>query len=273
MATPSLSPGVEPRCRNCDSPLSGRYCSHCGQRDKPLDPTLHDLLHEAVHEFAHLDGKILASVRALLFRPGTLTAEWLAGRRARYIGPVRLYLTFSVLFFLLAALVPKTGGSAVVRFRYDMRGNAAQETGAWAAETGKKIKENPELVQHAFMANASRVMFVLLPVFAGVLRLVYGKATRRYPAFVYFALHYHAFLFAAFSVAVLARFSHNKSVVDAAEGAAMLWAIAYLFIALRKVFGGSRWRTAGRMALAAAAYFPCFALGLMAAALASLLMV
>ncbi len=270
MATPSLSPGVEPRCRNCDSALSGPYCSHCGQRDKPLDPALHDLLHEAVHEFAHLDGKILASVRALLFKPGLLTAEWLAGRRARYVGPVRLYLTFSVLFFLLATLVPKTGGNAVVRFRYDA---SRPDTGGWAAETGKKVKENPELVQHTFMSNASRVMFVLVPVFAAVLRLVYRDAGRRYPAFVYFALHYHALLFAAFSLAVLARFSHNKSVVDAAEAAAMLWAAAYLFTALRKVFGGSRWRTAGRMALAAAAYFPCFVLGLMAAALASLLMV
>ena len=41
---------------------------------------------------------------ALAFKPDFLTHEFLAGRRARYLPPVRLYLVLSVLFFLCASL-------------------------------------------------------------------------------------------------------------------------------------------------------------------------
>ena len=41
-------------------------------------------------------------VATLLFRPGKLTNEDLAGRRSRYIEPLRLYLSISAIFFLFA---------------------------------------------------------------------------------------------------------------------------------------------------------------------------
>ena len=42
----------------------------------------------------------------LLARPGMLVTEYIAGRRQRYVGPLKLYLTFSVIFFVLASLAP-----------------------------------------------------------------------------------------------------------------------------------------------------------------------
>src|SRR5262252_4987894 len=59
------------------------------------------LSHEALHEFAHVDGKIIQTVKLLVTKPGRLTTEFLAGRRARFISPVRLYLTCSLIFFAL----------------------------------------------------------------------------------------------------------------------------------------------------------------------------
>jgi hypothetical protein len=67
---------------------------------------MHDVAHDAVHEFLHLDGKILQTMKLLAFRPGELTREFIAGRRVRYISPIRLYLTWSLIFFALTALVP-----------------------------------------------------------------------------------------------------------------------------------------------------------------------
>jgi hypothetical protein len=105
-APQSSSPASAAEWPNCHAPVEDPWCSKCGQKQSDLDPTWHDLLHETLHEFLHLDGKIFRTARKLFLEPGELTAEFLRGRRARYIGALRLYLTLSVLFFVLTALVP-----------------------------------------------------------------------------------------------------------------------------------------------------------------------
>jgi hypothetical protein len=91
------------RCENCGAAVSGRYCATCGQR---LEPPLHSLWHfsrTATEDLTHADSRLWRTLGALLFRPGYLTREFLAGRRARYLPPVRLYLVVSVVFFLWAS--------------------------------------------------------------------------------------------------------------------------------------------------------------------------
>ena len=58
-------------------------------------------MHELTHEILNVDGKIFRSLRLLLTRPGFLTREIFAGRRASYVSPLRLYLVASVLAFAL----------------------------------------------------------------------------------------------------------------------------------------------------------------------------
>ncbi|HYL01164.1 MAG TPA: DUF3667 domain-containing protein [Steroidobacteraceae bacterium] len=93
------------RCDNCGAGVAGRYCGNCGQR---LEPPVHSLWHFlaiAFEDVTHADSRLWRTLRALLFRPGFLTQEFLAGRRARYLPPVRLYLVLSVTFFLCASLM------------------------------------------------------------------------------------------------------------------------------------------------------------------------
>ena len=52
---------------------------------------------------SHTDSRLWRTLAALLLRPGYLTREFLAGRRARYLPPVRLYLVISLVFFLWAS--------------------------------------------------------------------------------------------------------------------------------------------------------------------------
>ena len=83
--------------------MTQRYCGACGQR---AEPPVHSLLHfsrVATEDLTHADSRLWRTLGALLFRPGFLTAEFLGGRRARYLPPVRLYLVLSVAFFLFAA--------------------------------------------------------------------------------------------------------------------------------------------------------------------------
>jgi hypothetical protein len=100
----SAAPATAPHCDNCGASVTGRYCGVCGQR---LEPPLHSLGHFAriaTEDLTHADSRVWRTLGALLARPGLLTREFLAGRRARYLPPVRLYLVVSVVFFLWAAL-------------------------------------------------------------------------------------------------------------------------------------------------------------------------
>ena len=90
-------------CHNCGIRLAGPFCSACGQKSVPLSVTLHEFAHELTHEMLHVDGRLFQSVRRLLLSPGFLTREYVQGRRARWISPIRLYLIFSVIYFGLGA--------------------------------------------------------------------------------------------------------------------------------------------------------------------------
>lgn len=64
---------------------------------------MRDFVHELVAEHFGLDSKVARTLVALVRWPGRLTKEFIQGRRVRYVPPLRLYLSLSVLYFLLAA--------------------------------------------------------------------------------------------------------------------------------------------------------------------------
>ena len=62
---------------------------------------------QALRRAPESDSELVAhNISTLLQRPGTLTLEFLAGRRMTYVPPLRLYLVASVVYFLLAAFTP-----------------------------------------------------------------------------------------------------------------------------------------------------------------------
>ena len=92
------------RCQNCDTPLQGPYCHQCGQHDFDINQSFGHTFLEALENFFHFDTKLFRNVVTLLFRPGRLTAEFNAGKRASQMPPFRLYVFVSFLFFFLAFL-------------------------------------------------------------------------------------------------------------------------------------------------------------------------
>ena len=103
-------------CLNCGVPLAGAFCSQCGQRDIPPYPSVRDLVIDAFWELSGWDGRFASTVRALVQRPGMLTREFLEGRRARYLSPLRLYLMASLVYFVVEASAPdvRIGGKSPV---------------------------------------------------------------------------------------------------------------------------------------------------------------
>ena len=97
----------ESRCLNCDEPVSGRFCSACGQSTKNLKISFASLTSDFLSDLFHFDSKMLRSLKPLMFKPGLLTAEFVGGKRVSYLPPLRMYLFFSILFFLSVNLSTK----------------------------------------------------------------------------------------------------------------------------------------------------------------------
>jgi hypothetical protein len=95
----------------CGTTLMGPYCHACGQHGHESARSVSALLHDAWHIATHVDDRFWQTPYTLLLRPGVLTKEYCAERRARYLPPVRLYLVLSVLFFAFAAVSPHEVGA------------------------------------------------------------------------------------------------------------------------------------------------------------------
>lgn len=95
-----LKERAEKVCLNCKSELSGRYCHNCGQENvEPKESAWHLIAH-FFSDLFHFDGKFFSTLKLLATRPGFLTEEYVKGRRAAHLNPIRMYLFVSAAFFL-----------------------------------------------------------------------------------------------------------------------------------------------------------------------------
>jgi hypothetical protein len=102
-----------PQCPNCEAVSDGRFCPQCGQHQDTTLVAVRDWLHEVADELFLVDAKLPKTLTRLVLRPGALTAEWLLGRRTRYVAPIRLYLVVAAVFFLLWPIVAGDVGPAI----------------------------------------------------------------------------------------------------------------------------------------------------------------
>ncbi len=91
----------EKNCLNCNARVHGRFCHICGQENlEPAESVWHLTIH-FFNDITHFDGKFFSTLKYLVYKPGFLSREYMAGRRASYLNPVRMYLFTSALFFLI----------------------------------------------------------------------------------------------------------------------------------------------------------------------------
>jgi hypothetical protein len=109
-------------CLNCGEVLRGQHCSHCGQRARVRVLSLGALLRDLFGDITNFDSRLWRTLVPLAFRPGTLTVEYLRGRRTHYSPPFRMYLILSLAFFLLTTLGGSPGDD--LTFGFDEEGAA-----------------------------------------------------------------------------------------------------------------------------------------------------
>src|SRR6218665_2979419 len=98
----------DPVCQNCGHHVEERFCGHCGQENTETRQSFGHLLRHFVEDLTHYDGAFWRTMKNLLFKPAYLTREFLKGRRASYVPPVRLYIFISFVTFLLPYLLPES---------------------------------------------------------------------------------------------------------------------------------------------------------------------
>jgi hypothetical protein len=237
-------------------------------------PSAREFAHEfALHYFA-AEGRLWRTLKALVLHPGRLTIEYLEGRKRKYVLPLRLYLTVSVVFFLLLRLTAPGAEQLAAAFHRSLNdghttftimdlgfgravrkpdGSFTCDLPKWVCNriTERVIQPPGELerrlstVPTEVFSHLSTAVFLLLPLFALFLQLAYWKRT--YGEHFLFALHLHSFWFLVLLVLLLPLPEWIRIPVQ-------IYPIVYSVVALHSVYASAWWSTALKTLLIGLAY-------------------
>src|SRR5882762_10431169 len=88
-------------CLNCGTILQGKFCHNCGQENLQIKESFGHMMNHTISDYFHFDHQFFHTLKPLLFNPGKLTIEYMAGHRVQYLHPVRMYIFISLVYFLL----------------------------------------------------------------------------------------------------------------------------------------------------------------------------
>jgi len=278
-------------CRNCGADAPWNYCPNCGQETAVALPSAFTFLREAAGRYVRFDGRMWRSLHALLFRPGFLTREYLAGRRRRYVRPARLFVALSIVLFAVlrfastgpvvidtgtasaddsARAAHSGGGSSRLGFDVDSDLNLTFDAHSmrWLAPLRARVDAFNRLPREAkvdrLMGNVFRyapyAAIGLLPLFALLLGISYAGGRRRHPgrphryaAHLVFGAHNHAFVFLVATVIALVAYWPLRATL-------IVWSLIYAIVSLHSVYGGSWFGVVLRTLAVTAVYALFFAL-------------
>ena len=201
------------RCVSCDAPLTGPYCSRCGERTlEPEALTLrHFLVHTVAHELLHVDGTLWRTLRLLFTRPGQLSLEYSAGRRRPYVNPFRLLLIAIVAYVLISSSglimtwnfgpVTMSIAPAVVRRSLSVE-NTIEQVDPYGLLRRQVAAKREQLASEAarerfhdrLEAFAEPVSFTNVVLLAATLHLVFRRKRRRFLEHAAFSMHAVSFV-------------------------------------------------------------------------------
>jgi hypothetical protein len=265
------------RCLSCGTVVEGRHCAQCGQAADAHVLSMKEVMGDVTHSLLHLDSRVWRTLRLLVRRPGELTREFIAGRHQLYIPPFRLYLAISIIYFALSALLPESGlldvdAPVILDDKSETVAEGVSQEDidkALEADSSCKVsifgdtpnstdfertlsraceqvkRDGGKLLAERFAATAPKLMFLFLPLMAGVALLFYWRPRRLYAEHLVVFLHNHAFTFLVLAVtAILNEIAELEFPLSGVLYFVMFllwcWLPYYVYRSMRVVYGNGR---------------------------------
>jgi hypothetical protein len=192
-----MSTASQAHCVGCGAVVTGRYCADCGEHTESHDYSMKHFVQEVLETTAHLDGRVLASFRSLLTRPGQLATDFLAGRRKAQMGPVQMFVVCNVLYFLFLPLALQVPFTSTLRMQTENRPWRVMAKRMVTAKVAGRREEIEEYAAHfdeaAHLQGHSLVM-LLVPLFAIGVWALHPRARRYYGEHLVFSFYAIGFL-------------------------------------------------------------------------------
>ena len=88
-------------CKSCGTSFTGNYCNHCGEKViRQEDRKLKHFLGDFINAITFADNKLLRTVKTMLIAPGKLSADFVEGKRKKYMKPISIFFLANLFYFL-----------------------------------------------------------------------------------------------------------------------------------------------------------------------------
>ncbi len=202
--SPPSSLEVTVSCPNCGHAIGLHYCPNCGQHKSDHETKLWHFITEFLGEFIRFDSKLLRTLDPLFREPGKLTKEWVVGKRARYITPLKIYVTASAIAFFALNFAVSQRAATVIAINGTPAASSKplhvrKEDGPVMVliETGivNLRNEDPKLVLEQSLSRLPTSSLLIVPLMACFMWLLYIRSHRSFMEHLVFVLHYNSFCF------------------------------------------------------------------------------
>ena len=217
------------RCPNCNNELTGEYCSSCGQkRYDHNDRKVSTFIKNFFEESFSFDSKFFRSLKLLLISPGFLTHEFMMGKIASYVTPMKMYLFVSIVTFFISSFISPDD---LRSFEEDFDAKDFVESYISQSGVGRDVFEaryNSEI-----QAKLPLYFLLLVVLFSLPLKVIYLQTKRLYVEHLVFSMHFFTFLLIMFTLANLL----ELILPDIGYLFIFLAPFVYLFFAVKNVYG------------------------------------
>ena len=254
----ALPPGS--LCFNCATKLEGPWCHECGQLGEDYHRSAFHLIGETLEGLFHADGRLAKTLPRLLLRPAALTRDYLAGKRAPQVPPLRVFLVVLLIVFVVGGLTSHGNGNIIdiksdhkqasddpdlKNFHVSVGTPWDDQMSAWVRTHVAAAIAHPDQLTAGMAAWAHDFAFLALPISGFLLSMIF-LFRRRFVLFDHLVFSMHSLSFQG--LLFVTALTGKALVGDAAMN--LLWlSPVHLFVHMRGVYGTGKIGTLIRMSV------------------------
>lgn len=129
-------------CLNCRHVVENRFCPNCGQENTDTRKTFVQLFIHFFEDLTHYENSFWKTIRNLIFKPSSLTKEYLSGKRMSYLAPIRLYIFISFVTFFMISVIPNSPDDEVVNINETNQKKPTAIADTATTDSVKRAEEN-----------------------------------------------------------------------------------------------------------------------------------